>query len=133
MCKEPKVGDKVLAIEIIERRLNKTTVNFYLLEIIMKRKDRNWQGKVLRSITVEDPFKLGCIEKYFGERQFISEIKFSFPTFSYTVLNNEDAYFVDAIFYVSDKESVWKEILNETPSRMVKSLKPYLLSKLGRK
>jgi hypothetical protein len=132
MSLKPKVGDKILTVEILELVGSNIVVRLSYAEIL-RVESNNWEARILNVITLKNSYKLKCIEKYFENREFNCPLKFSSPIFCYSYLTKEDNLFIDAIFNIPEENRVWKEIRNRNPSQMIQFLKPYLLSRLGRK
>jgi hypothetical protein len=136
MYKEPKVGDKILAVEVLERTFFEVKLRFSYGEII-KVGQPSWEAKILNVLTLESygesRHKLICIERYFEGREFHCPLQFSSHIFCYTFLNKEDELFIDAIFSIPEENKIWKRLANKIPSQIIQVLKPYILSKLGRK
>ena len=132
----PKIGDKVLSIEVIESRFETNSIRVTYGELIKVDSYDRWIAKPLKTLILAKPrdtYKLYCLERYFEEKKFRCTLRIAEPVYCFIFLSKEDILFIDAIFNISSEEKVWKEAYKLAPSRILEVLKPYLLSSLGRK
>jgi hypothetical protein len=133
MNETPKVGDRVIGIEIKKFTSKKTEVNVMLLEITYVKENYRWIASILYRTTIRNSYKLDCLEAYFKNRPFECYLSFRYNIFCYKMLSKEDEYFVVALCSIPSRNRIWKKIRHLDPKQMVNALKPYLLSNLGRK
>jgi hypothetical protein len=133
MSEAPKVGDRLVGIEIEKFSPKKIELDVMLLEVTYVREHSRWIANILYRTTIRKSYKLECLEAYFKNRPFECYLSFRYNIFCYKTLSREDEYFVVALCSISSRNRIWKKIRHLDPERMLNALKPYLLSKLGRK
>jgi len=133
MNEAPKVGDRLIGIEIKKFSPKQIEVNVMLLEVTYVKEHSRWIASILHRTTIRNSYKLECLEAYFKNRPFECYLSFRYDIFCYKILNREDEYFVVALCSISSRNRIWKKICHSDPEKMLNALKPYLLSSLGRK
>jgi hypothetical protein len=128
----PKVGDRVVGIEIKKFSPKKIEVNVMLLEVTYVKENYRWIASILYRTTIRNSYKLDCLERYFKNRPFECYLSFRYNIFCYKILSREDEYFVVALCSISSRNRIWKKIYRLDPEKILNALKPYLLSSLGR-